>query len=120
MSIKQVKTDLHKAVIIASGAPISERDELLDTIERLERAIKKMTKRPKEDRVRAITNIIGQLSGMTQAEMRNHIVTTFDRKFFENEYDLKFKEELAGELYRFCKVNLNWDYLFLKKQAFLL
>ncbi len=120
MSIKRLQTKVKRIKDMAAAQPSSQRDELLQEIEELERTIQKLVRRSKEERQRTIHNIMTQLGAMNPADARQYIVKTFDKAFFEDEFDLPFKEELAVQLYHFCKTDLQWNYDFLKRMAFIL
>lgn len=122
MSVKSQPTQGQKEVarIRTLASTSSDRDELLNEIDKLEKTIDRLTRKTKEERQKVVSAVMSQLQTMNSSEARAYIVENFNKDFFDNEFDVRFKEELAEAVYRFCKTELSWDYSFLKKQAYLL
>jgi hypothetical protein len=119
-STESIQNKVQKVRALAGTAPMSVRDELLQQIDDLEKSIDKLTRRTKDERERAVETVLNSISAMHPADARKYITETFNTKFFKEEYDVRFKEDLATALYNYCKTSLNWENAYLKKQAFIL
>ena len=101
-------------------APQSVRDKLMAECDELQAEVDKLARRTKTERDSTIATILNVLRGMHPVEAREFMSTQFDSKFFKDEYDVRFKEELAAALYDFGKTQLKWDYAFFKRMAYTL